>query len=197
MTIAKNENFEKTFIISWKHVNYCIASIIKRKETETVIILLSYRFYSVEVRKINDTYLTWRRKANERIRKKNESFRNERSKRAKRHSSKKTDQFNTISDRISYLNQNTETNLWGVDRLRRDRKLYVLSSCESRRIQHSQTRKKLFNTSCQRRRTWHEGHERNSIHDHDDSESSRSINLRYCWDDHSQHHFRNALIEIA
>ena len=178
-------------------MDYRNTSIIKRKKIKTIIMLLSYRFYSAEVKKINDIHFTWRRKANERIRKKDESFKDGRSKRAKRHSSKKTDQFSTISDRISYSNQNTKTNLWDADKLRRDRKLYVSSSCESRRIQHSQTREKLFNTSCQRRRTWHEDHKRNSTHDHDDSESSKSINLRYCWDGHSQHHFRNALIEIA
>ena len=92
-------------------MNYRIASIIKRKKTETIIVLLSHRFYSAEVKKINDIHLIMRRKANERIRKKNELLKNERSKRVKRHSSEKTDQFSTISDRISYSNQNTKTNL--------------------------------------------------------------------------------------
>ena len=129
-------------------MNYCIASIIKRKKTETIIMLLSHRFYSAEVKKINDTHLTWKHKANEDIRKKNKSFKNGRNKRAKRHSSKKIDQFSTVNDRILYLNQNTKTNLRDADRFKRDKKLYLSNFCESRRIQHLQTREKLFNTSC-------------------------------------------------
>ena len=65
------------------------------------------------------------------------------------------------------------------------------------RIQHSQTREKLFNTNCQRKRPWHENHEKNNIHDHDNSELSESINFWYYWNDHSQHHFKNALTKIA
>ena len=85
-------------------MNYCIISIIKYKKTETAIVLLSHRFYSAEIKKINDIYLIERRKTNERIREKNESFKDERSKKVKRHNSEKTNQLSIISNRISYLN---------------------------------------------------------------------------------------------
>ena len=65
------------------------------------------------------------------------------------------------------------------------------------RIQHSQTREKLFNINCQRKRTWYENHKKNNTYDHDDSKSSKSISLWYCWNDHLQHYFRIVMIKIA
>ena len=158
-------------------MNYRIINIIKRKKTEIIIMLLSHRFYLTEVKKINDTHFIWKRKINKRIQKKNKSFKDVRSKRIKRHSSEKTNQLITISNKISYLNQNTEINSRDVDRFKRDENFYVLNSYESRRIQHSQTWKKLFNINCQRKRTWHENCKKNNIHDHDNSELSRSISF--------------------
>ena len=35
---------------------YRIANIIKRKKIETIIMLLSHRFHSIKVRKINDIH---------------------------------------------------------------------------------------------------------------------------------------------
>ena len=55
-TTAKRINHEKTFRIKKKYIVYCITSIIKTKETDMIIKLLFYKFYSAEVKKIKNIH---------------------------------------------------------------------------------------------------------------------------------------------